>query len=334
MRRRLFLLFLALFLPMWSGELAGQTATPVELTSQGSTEIPFVFHHGTFGLWSGSALLVVQDRFSRGPAIRVIERDGEETSRFTFTIPEDAFIRMYDRSIARGMDRSLAVIGTVDAYPNDSRGASFLAWVSPDGQEQTLMRLSPFLPAAVTVGSDGTIWVAGHETWPFGGPRDYAQHLIRRYDRTGKLLGSFIPWSSLGTIPYSPPPDRTHPPDTESVLVSLADRIGWYSRHSQTYVELSLDGEVINWIKTPEHPRHVMLSVALCDDGGLFVGAAVLNGPNRTASWGIYALDRQRGEWSFLPRPEKWGMLYGCDGTRLASTTDSRNISWLEPTGK
>ena len=323
MRRHLFLLLLALLLPMWTSELTGQTVTPDALTWQGSTEIPFVFHRGTFGLWSGGALLVVQDRLSGAPVFRVIERDGREISQFTFAIPEASHINVY--AFARGLDGSLAVGGT--AYTNDSRGASFLAWVSPDGQEQTVVRLSPFLADAVTVASDGTIWVAGHET-QWTGPRDYSQHLIRRYDRTGKLLGSFIPWSRLRTAPPTPSPD------TQSVFISLADRIGWYSRHSRTYVEFSLDGAVINWIKTPEHPRHVMLSVAPCDDGGLFVGASVNNGPNRTASWGIYALDRQRGEWSFLPRPEKWGMLYGCDGTRLASTTDSRTIAWLEPAGK
>jgi len=334
MRRRLFLLLLALLLPVWSGELAGQAATPAALTSQGSTEIPFVFHPGTWGLWSGGALLAVEDRFSRGPVFWVIDRDGRETSRFTFTTPGEGFIKLYANFMARGLDGSLAVIGTVDPYPHDSRGATFLAWVSPDGQEQTLVRLTPFFPDAVTMASDGTIWVAGHETWEMGEQRNYAQRLVRRYDRTGKLLGSFISWSSLGTVPPTGTPDRTFPPDIQSVLVSIADRVGWYSRHSQTYIEFALDGTVINWIKTPEHPRHVMLSVALCDDGGLFVGASVLAGPNRVRSWGIYALDRQEGKWSFIPRQEKWGTLYGCDGTRLATTTDSRTIAWLEPAGK
>jgi len=310
-------------LPVWSGELAGQTATPDALTSKELTEIPVNFVTGTWGVWSGGALLVVQDRLSGAPVFRVFERNGREISQFTFAIPGASHINVY--AFARGLDGSLAVGGT--AYTNDSRGATFLAWVSPEGGEQTVIRLPPFFPVPVTVALDGTIWVAGHET-KWTGPRDYNQHLIRRYDRTGKMLGSFIPWSRLRTALPTPSPD------TQSVFISLADRIGWYSRHSQTYIEFSLEGAVINWIKTPEHPRHVMLSIAPCDDGGLFVGATVNNGPNRTASWGIFALDRQRGEWSFLPRPEKWGTLYGCDGTRLASTTDSRTIAWLEPAGK
>lgn len=325
MRRHLFLLLQALLLPVCTGELAGQAATPHALTSKGSTEIPFTFVRGTFGLWSGGALLVVQDRFSGAPVFRLIGRDGREISQFTFTIPGASFINLYDNSVARGLDGSLAVIGT--AYTNDSRGASFLAWVSPEGGEQTVIRLSPFFPHAVTVASDGTIWVTGHET-KWIGPRDYNQHLIRRYDRTGKMLGSFIPWSRLRTALPTPSPD------TQSVFISSADRIGWYSPHSRTYIEFSPEGAMTNWIKTAEHPTDAMLSVALCDDGGLFVGAAVNNGPKQTASWGIFVLDRQGGEWSFIPRHEKWGMLYGCDGTRLASTTDNRTISWLEPTGK
>ena len=331
MRRQLFLLLLAVVLPGWTSELAGQAATPAVLMSKGSTEIPVSFVPDTQGVWSGGVLLVARDRLSGAPTFRLFDRDGQQISDFSFAIPDVSRVNAY--AFARGLDGSLAVSGPT--YFNDGRSANSLALVSPDGQDQMLVRLSPFLPEAVTVAADGTIWVAGHKSRPFGEPRDYSQHLIRRYDRTGKMLGSFIPWSSLRTGLSTPDPDLTNSPDMMSILVSSADRVGWYSRHSRTYIEFSLDGAVISWIKTPDHQAMgEMLSVALCDDGGVFVAASILNGPNRTASWGIHALDRQRGEWSFIPRPEKWGMLYGCDGTRLASTTDFRTISWLEPTGK
>ncbi len=329
MRKRLFrsLLLFAILLPVWSGDLAAQSATTDTLTSKVSTDIPIALGHGTFGLWSGGVLLAVQDRFSSGPIVRVIDREGRQTERFSIAIPGASGVNLYENSIARGPDGSLAVVGS--ASVSDPTCGTFLAWISPDRSEQTIVCLSPFFPHGVTLASDGTIWVAGHDTTIIGGQRDYSQHLIRHYDKSGKMLGSFIPWSSLGTAP------GTLSPDSESILVSIADRIGWYSPSIQTYFEFSLDGAVINSIQTPEHARGEMLSVALCDDGRLFVGASILgNGTNRAPSWGIHVLDRQRGGWNFIPRGEKWGMLYGCDGTRLASTTDSRTIAWLERAGK
>jgi len=295
------------------------------LAAAGKTDIPFTFTHGTFGLWSGGALLAVRDRFSAAPGVRVIDRDGREVLRFSLEIPGASRIKLYENSIARGSDGSMAAIGS--AHTNDWSG-TFLAVVSPEGQTQMTVRLSPFAPHAVTIASDGTIWVVGYDTQQLPDDRDYQQHLIRRYDKNGTLLGSFLPWSQVRT------PPRTLPAAINSILVSAPGRVGWYSPSAQVYAEFALDGAVINWIKTPEHPRSAMLNVALCDDASLFVSAAVNHGPDGPASWNILTLDRQQGSWSSNPRPERWGKLFGCDGTRLATTTDSRTITWLEPAGK
>jgi hypothetical protein len=179
----------------------------------------------------------------------------------------------------------------------------------------------------VTLASDGTIWVAGHDSNPQQKEQDYSQHLIRRYDKTGKLLGSFIPYSSLITDPPTLP-------YVHSVLLSLKDRVGWYSPRSHAYVEFSLDGSVINRFKSAPHPEHDLTFVAVCDDGGLFASTQMRDAGGRQTSWGIFTFDRQRGEWSLIPRNEKWGMLFGCDGTRLATATDFKTISWLAPTAK
>jgi hypothetical protein len=41
-------------------------------------------------------------------------------------------------------------------------------------------------------------------------------------------------------------------------------------------------------------------------------------------------LDRQAGNWNFTPTKELV-KLYGCEGTRLASSSDfGRSITWLE----
>ena len=122
-------------------------------------------------------------------------------SEITFTFPGAYHINIYSNSFARGADGSLAIIGTADT--NDAGGIRFLACVSPDGQ-QTIVRLSDFFPYAATIATDGTIWVAGANS---SAQHGQLQNLIRRYDKTGALLGSFIPWST---------PQKTLPPPVSS----------------------------------------------------------------------------------------------------------------------
>jgi hypothetical protein len=314
-----------LLLSSWGGGLAARAATADALTPSGSTQMPFTVVSGSFAVWTGGAFLFVQDRFSGAPIFRTIDRNGIEVSQFTFTIPGASLINIYSDSVARGLDGSLAIVGT--AYTGESRGGAFVAWVSPDRQEQTVIRVSPFFPHTVTLASDGTIWVAGDEFKKNRKDIDYSQHLVRRYDKNGKLLGSFVPWSSLGTDA----PRYFPTPSIRSVLLSLKDRIGWYSPGSNTYIEFSLEGSVVSRFKTAPHQTDDVINVVLCDNGGLFASTQIPRGEDKT-NFGIFSLDRQRSEWSLVPRNEQWGMLYGCDGTRLASTTDFRTVSWLEPT--
>jgi hypothetical protein len=319
MRRHLFSILLVLLLSSWAGELTGESATVKALTPTGATQMPFALAFETFAVWSNGAFVFVQDRLSGAPRFQFFDREGKQVSQFTFSIPGASLINIYDHSVALGLDASLAIVGT--AYTDDSKGGMFVAWVSPDRQEQTIIRTSPFFPKAVALASDGTIWVAGYEPKPHR-DYDYSQHLIRRYDKTGKLLGSFIPWSSLGTTPRPVPA-------VDSVLLTTKDRVGWYSPDSHTYIEFSLDGSVVSRFKSAQHPEHDTTYVALCDDGSLFASTAIIRGDQQT-NWGIFTLDRQHGEWNLIPRNERWGILFGCDGTRLATATDFKTISWLQ----
>lgn len=291
------------------------------LTPVGSTAMPFNIVSGTFAVWTGGVFVFVQDRFSATPTLRFFDRNGNQMSQFTFSIPEAILINLYDHSVALGLDGSLAIVGT--AYTNDSMGGMFVAWVSADRQEQVIVRTSPFFPRAVTMASDGTIWVAGYEPKPHR-DYDYSQCLIRRYDRAGKLIGSFVPWSTLGTSPRPVPV-------VHSLLLPLKDHVGWYSPDSNTYVEFSLDGSVVKRFKSAPHPQHDLVQVAACENGNLFASTRIIRGERQT-NWGIFTLDRERGTWSLIPRNERWGMLLGCDGTRLATATDFKAVSWLETT--
>jgi len=319
MHRNALSLVLVLLFCFWTSEVAAQFRTADALTPTGSTEMPLTIDNDRIAVWSGGALVFVQDRYSAAPIFRILDRNGTQVSDFRFSIPGAALINIYDNSVARGSDGALAIVGT--AYSDDSRGGMFVAWVSPDGQQQTIIRTSPFLPHAVTLASDGTIWVAGQEG------RDTTRPLIRRYDKTGKLLGSFIPWSRLGTDPHTLP-------FVLSVLLPLQDGVLWYAPRAHTYFEFSSDGSVIERFKSAPHPEHDLTFVAVCGDGGVFASTRITSEGHHQTNWGIFTLDRQRREWSLIPRNERWGRLLGCDGTGLATTTDHKTISWLEPAGR
>jgi hypothetical protein len=308
-----------LLVVLFSGQVSRAATT--ELIPGGSVGMPFDLgpDNSKFTTWTNGSFVFAQDRYSAAPLLRFFDRNGTQVSEFQFGIPGAGLINLYDHSVALGLDDSLAIVGT--AYLDDSGGAMFVAWVSPDRKEQTVIRTSPFFPEAVTIASDGTIWVAGHEVRQENQKRDYSRPLISRYDKTGKLLGSFLPWSSVDTAVL---------PIPESTLLPFKDHVLWYSARSHLYFEFSADGSVINRFKSAPHAEHDLApEVAVCGDG-IFVSARIFDNAGRQQiHWGIFALDRLGGDWTLISREEQWGMLFGCDGTRLATTTDWKTISWL-----
>ena len=241
-------------------------------------------------------------------------------------MPKTALINVYPGGYARGPDGSLVVSGS--AYSGESQATTFYAWVSPDCRIDTVVRLSPFNPEAAVVAADGVVWLAGTERGrspeePFN--RD--SHAVRRFDRSGKLLGSFFPASMLGANPAWP---AKHPADS-SRLVASRDRIGWFVPLAKRYIEFSLEGKIIGQYGVPQEVSSYNATPypALCDDGGVFLGHIQYGKTGGAAGWGIFSLDRNTGTWRFAPQAGKWGMVYGCDGNLLATTTDIGTINWL-----
>jgi len=267
-------------------------------------------------------MIVISNRRSSSPTIQLFGRSGEAISNVSFTIPGASRINIYDDAFSRGADGTLAVIGT--AYTDDNRGTTFLAVLSPDGQQRTVVRLSPFFPNAVTVAADGTLWVAGH-SWEKGKPKDHSQNLLRRYDKSGKLLNTFMAWSEVNNTPH------TFAPDAFSTLAAFGDRIAWYSRPARTYMEFSLDGKLVRRIETPEVDKDSIVTFAACTDAA-YLGVSLLATDKRLSSWGIYELGGQGTEWKYLHQEGTWGLLTGCDSSHLASRTSKTGktkLSWL-----
>jgi hypothetical protein len=314
MKRRILISMLLGFAPT----VYSQTPTS-HFIVRGSMELPKAASHDQSRVWNQGAMIVVSDRHSDAPILKVINRSGDEILNTRFTIPGAALINIYPRSITRGADGTMALIGSV--YSNDSQGATFLAILSPDAQRQTILRLSPFAAHTVTIGSDGAIWVAGH-TWEDGKPADHNQNLIRRYNKSGELLQSLMLWSDINDEPHTPAPDDG------STLAAFGDRVAWFSGTSRTYIEFSLDGKILRRVKTPEFEKNNQVSFAACDDAS-YLGVTVPATSKRDSSWGIYELARTGEDWKYFAQPNPWGSLHGCDQNHLAARTDTNRVVWL-----
>jgi hypothetical protein len=269
----------------------------------------------TPGTWSGGALLLVESAKSAAPSFRTIDSRGREIDTFTFSLPGAGLVNVYSDRFARGFDGSLAVVGS--AFSNDSQGIAFLAWVSPGRQEQTVVRLSPFLPRAVTVAPDGVIWTVGVEP---GDNSDYP--IIRRFDRTGKLLGTAVPKGSLKVADTG----RFTDPTDYSYMASAKDRVGWYSEAAGVFISFALDGGELSRSPIPPPPDSRIHGLAMCEDGRAFLGVQLFD---LSRNWGALAIDITGR--TTLIRSDQKGHLLGCDGTSLVVQTNASSVAWLRP---
>jgi hypothetical protein len=309
-----------------TSEVFGQTDAATKLVQVSSNQLPFNVVSHAFAEWQRGSFVFVSDRFSSTPVLQFFDKNGQPTSTYSFSIPKAGLIQLYDNSIAIGPNGSLAITGT--AFSDDSREGRFLALVSPDRQEQTVIRISPFNPRAVAIATDGTVWLAGDQTKPRYETQDHSQLLIRHYDTTGKLLGTFISWSDVQSE------SRTLPPTSYSILFSLKDGMGWYSPRSGSYMELSSNGSVVRRLKTGEHPEGSVIQATACTDGNVYVTTEVPTDNADVFHWGIYVLNPREGTWTLQSIGDRSGLLLGCDGTQLAITSDFKTVTWLSPAAK
>jgi hypothetical protein len=296
------------------------------LAVTGVTTIAYDFGGKPLAHWTGSALTQLDDTSEAAPVLRAFDRDGKPILNLLVTIPDAKFIQVID--YARGFDGSLAISGT--AYSGDQRAAAFLTSISPDGQQQRVVRTSPYVPYVVAVAADATIWTAGWEIMD-GVIVNPNHDVIRHFDPSGRLLRSFVPASSLKVYE-----NRLHPAERSRLVVSH-DRIGWYSELSRVYMEFSPDGSVINRYPTADLGANRSLTgVGLCEDGGLFVSAVSHAKPKQR--WQVQTLDRLTGNWHVAMPVDSaagsatFGVVFGCEGSDLVTTTKrSSDLTWFRP---
>lgn len=176
--------------------------------------------------WNGEILVGYENNHSSGPVIYTIDRVGRRDEAL-FVLQDGSQINITD--IAASSDGEIAIVGS--AFTADTRGTTFLGRIATDRKQQTITRLWPYCPRVVTFAPDGTVWTIGNLK-DFENTRDLARNVLRRFDRTGRMLGSrsleVKGWQTAGT----------------SFLSASQDRVGWFTRDGE-YIEFSLDGSEI-----------------------------------------------------------------------------------------
>ena len=162
------------------------------------------------------------------------------------------------------------------------------------------MRTSPFVILAVTIASDGSIWTVGYEK----GEKGFATsdfNVVRRFDRTGKVLDSFVRHSELKMEP-----GRDLGMDQSPLVSSRDGRVGWLFEAGRLYVEFSTGGKILRSIsmselyaQDPAREQKRVHGVGLCDGGGLFVSANWKEA-GRVTKWGVFRYDGDTGAWKFI----------------------------------
>ena len=257
--------------------------------------------------WNDGMLVGYATNFSSGPILYSIDRSGYRTETL-FALPDGARINLMN--IALSNDGEIALVGS--ALSADSRGATFVARIAADRQHQTVTRIWPYCAVVVTFAPDGTVWTVGHLK-DDENTRVVAYNVLRRFDHSGKVLGSTTIRTSASR------------PQETSYLFSSADRVGWFTRERE-FIEFSLDGTEIGRYEWPEE-----------FSGGEVSGVATSDGNDVIASWSyngrmeLLALDRTAGAWQTLALPalhhpvSAW--VLGFDGTTLVTTTASDRIT-------
>lgn len=297
------------------------------LIATGSTTINgYDFSYKAMPWWQGGTSVALDDGRETAPEIRAFDRDGKLVFQSVFTMPNGRLIYVWH--VARSYDGTVAVEGS--AFSDDSRGGTFIAWLSPDGRQQKIVRTTPFASLDMTFAADGTLWAAGRELED-GEELNADHNMIRRFDRSGKLLGSWIPKSSL-TV------DRKvglRHPAVRSLLVSSRNRVGWYSVGAREYFEFSLDGTIVRRFPTFDLREGMRVNgAALCDDGGLYISTSFHE--NRQPRGEVFGRNRSDGTWkriSVKGADVSTGMkIFACEGSEVVAATGTpSNLIWFKP---
>jgi hypothetical protein len=306
--------------------LAGALAVPVSVFGQSTKLVPSgpaTSISGQMGervaVWSGNALVVAQGPLTDPVAFAAFDRSGATVFSAALSVPGAASNGV--RSWARAADGVVAVCGL--SLAKDGRGAPFIAWFSPDGDSEHIIRTEPYLANLIAFAPDGTIWTVGHDLNAHLSEKGVNPDagVVRHFDRAGKALDTFVPRSSFQ--------NPVHLSSNSGHLAVAAGRVGWIHyihlsgfRVEGAYVEISSAGEATTYpLPFPQAWKAPDVGgFAMTDSGEVFATAF-----DRAQSGGqstVFRLDRTSKAWQSVALPalgatEQLGELYGANGSEL-----------------
>jgi len=275
------------------------------------------FHEADNAVWSAGGFLLMAGGQSAAPRFSAYDVYGIKLEALQLDINGARQLNVLSGRYSRSDDGFWAIAGS--AYSGSDTASMFLALITPGAKTKTVIRTSPFVPSIVLCTPDGKIWTVG-QTIDHGEPSASEQFVIRRFDRSGRLVGSAL--SRVGPTAVSRAISRSH-------LVASRDRVGWYSPQEGQYVEFSLNGDQIGQYTMPEANVETL---ALCGDNSLW--ATVRTSQSDKKSRRIVPLERSGSGIRVLAPLANRGYLYGCDGLRtlIVSSQAARSVFTRVPT--
>lgn len=265
-----------------------------------------------------------------GANVFVYNRDESLFGKTRIWIEGASFLRIQDATV--GKDGQIAAVGF--ATTASGTFSQYLAIIPVSRGSATIVQLSPFEGQAVGLAPDGTIWVFGADLGPTGdGSQPAPDHfMVRHFGADGVLKDEHLLRSDFPCELGRFGPTR---------VVASADRIGFFSSHCRTWVELSPTGQMLGrwtWnavsrIATPVEiagvkygqEQQAIMNVALTSSNELY--GVRMNAPDR-----LFHFDRKTSQWIAVPMtlgPNATApyvaLLFGAEADNLvyATTTDA-----------
>jgi len=264
--------------------------------------------------WSHGGYLVVDQVAGSPPVFYSLDRDGIWTATAQFRNPDPTRFSMsaWDRQ----SDGTIVFSGQTETSPRVV--SPFIAFTSPDGATQRMIRTDRYFPYEVAIAPDDSFWTLGFQMADFNDPNEPAAsgaHVLRHFDRTGTLIGSAFPQSdftfkercALGHV----------------LLAAAQDRVGWYGPQfgKAAYSEVALETMAISkFAGAPVDGAKGLMAVGLALTSGATASVSIQDGsPDARAT---YVLDRATAKWNHLSVPRLGGFkftpnLIGSDANNL-----------------
>jgi len=268
--------------------------------------------------FSGNAFLRLRGNQSPSPSIEALDPQGNLQGFTSIVVPDARVTAIY--GFSRGNDGSVAASGWSESY--DGKTAFFVAVIPGADQAPTIIRTNSYAAHELVIAADGTVWTVGNvmnrkSELPDADPKGGT---VRHYDRSGKLLESFFPYSALN--------------DQVRVMMGFVaasrDRIGWISTGDPhggkdrlgAYVEFSAGGSKVDEYPLPPIAPQlgaVLFGLALTDDGSAFATVLVAKDKEQ-----MFSLNRSTRGWEPVSPPGlasgTW-FLSGASGNTVAVWT-------------